>query len=148
MVKIPLSDRISSLTTSMIPEGNSTPARSTVCTIRVIRNSRVGNYVKELYNYRCQISGIALDTPHGPYAEACHVRPVGKPHNGPDSVDNVLCLSPNMHVLFDLGAITLTDNLRIMGMDGDLKSEPDHQLSIDHIRYHREHVYKGQKTTL
>jgi putative restriction endonuclease len=143
LVKIPSSDRISTLTTPLVPEGNTSPTRSTVYTTRVVRNSGVGNYVKELYNYRCQISGIALDTPHGPYAEACHVRPVGKPHNGPDSVDNVLCLSPNMHVLFDLGAITLTDNLRIMGMDADLKIKPEHPVLIDHIRYHREHIYKG-----
>lgn len=65
-----------------------------------------------LYDYKCQISDIKLEVPSGHYAEACHIKPVGKLHNGPDSVDNVLCLSPNMHVLFDLGAISLTDDFR------------------------------------
>jgi hypothetical protein len=35
------------------------------------------------------------------------MRPVGSPHHGPASVDNVLCLCPNDHVLFDRGVIAL-----------------------------------------
>jgi putative restriction endonuclease len=90
-----------------VPEGEASPIRSKVYSTRVIRSSEVGNYIKVLYGHKCQISGVRLDTPTGPYAEACHIRSVGKPHNGPDVPGNVLCLSPNIHVLFDLGAIAL-----------------------------------------
>ena len=123
------------------PEGQERPGRSTVYSTRVIRNSRIGNYVKNLYNHTCQITGVRLETPSGPYAEACHIRPVGRPHNGPDVVENVLCLSPNMHVLFDFGAITLSDDFNLSGMDGDLTLHPNHNLSLESIRYHRRHIY-------
>ena len=96
-----------------------------------------------MHNYTCQISRVKLSTPTGPYAEACHIRPVGRPHNGPDSVDNILCLSPNLHVLFDMGAIALADDLSVLGISGNLEVNPGHQISIYHIRYHREHIYKG-----
>jgi hypothetical protein len=33
--------------------------------------------------------------------EAAHIRPLGAPHNGPDTWDNTLCLCPNHHVPFD-----------------------------------------------
>ncbi len=39
------------------------------------------------------------------YAEAAHVRPLGKPHNGPDSPMIILC--PNHHLQFDRGIISL-----------------------------------------
>jgi len=43
--------------------------------------------------------------PAGPYAEAAHIRALGLPHNGPDVLENLLCLCPNDHVRFDAGAI-------------------------------------------
>lgn len=129
--------------TAMVPEGQEQPGRSKVYTTRVIRSSDVGNHVKGLYGHKCQVSGVRLDTPTGPYAEACHIQPLGRPHNGPDTVGNVLCLSPNMHVLFDQGAISLTDDLQVLGRGSALTIEPGHELSLDCIRYHREHIYKG-----
>jgi putative restriction endonuclease len=123
------------------PEGLERPGRSTVYTTRVIRNSEIGNYVKNLYNYTCQITGVSLETPSGQYAEACHIQPVGRPHNGPDIVENVLCLSPNMHVLFDFGAITLSNDFTLIGVDGELILHPVHNLSLECIRYHRVHIY-------
>ena len=125
------------------PDGEASPRRSKVYSTRVIRSSEVGNYIKAMYDYRCQISGVRLTTPIGPYAEACHIRPVGKPHNGPDVPGNVLCLSPNIHVLFDHGAIALSDDVEVLGMDADVSVDPNHYLDIDCIRYHREHIYNG-----
>ena len=125
------------------PEGYASPRRSKVYGTRVIRNSEVGNYVKSMYDYKCQISDVRLITPIGPYAEACHIRPVGNPHNGPDTPENMLCLSPNIHVLFDHGAISLSDDLEVLGMDADISLRPNHNLDIDCIRYHRKHIYSG-----
>lgn len=70
-------------------------------------------------------------------------QPVGQPHNGPDVVGNVLCLSPNMHVLFDLGAIGIADDFTILGRGGRLALDPEHEVSLEAIRYHREHVYRA-----
>jgi putative restriction endonuclease len=142
LVKIPTSEQIVTKSPLPAPEGTEQPTRSTVYTSRVIRNSEVGNYIKTLYDHTCQISGVRLAAHTGPYAEACHIQPVGAPHNGPDTVDNVICLSPNMHVLFDLGAISLTDDLKLLGIDKEIKIHADHRLSLDGIRYHRKHIYK------
>ena len=127
----------------MQPIGTDEPKRGSVYATRVMRSSTVGNFVKELYEHRCQITGERLETPTGPYAEACHIKPVGKPHSGPDQVENVLCLSPNMHVLFDLGAIAIADDLSILGRKGKLAVKPNHSVSLEAIRYHRAHVYRG-----
>ena len=59
---------------------------------------------------------MRLQVSSKPYAEACHIKPLGEPHNGPDQASNVLCLSPNMHVLFDYGAISINDDLTLLGM--------------------------------
>jgi len=130
-------DQIIMPTTLQTPRGNTKPKRSTVTTTRVVRNSKVCNYVKKIYEYTCQITGVKLDTPSGPYAEGCHIKPVGTPHNGPDVIENVLCLSPNMHVLFDLHAISLSDDLELLGMKGKLTVKPGHNIDLDCIRFHR-----------
>ena len=143
LVNISKNEQIKVDETTPVPDGKQRPGRSTVYVTRVIRNSAVGNYIKALYDYTCQISGYRLETPNGAYAETCHIRPVGKPHNGPDIIENVLCLSPNLHVLFDLGAITLGDNLEVIGTEARLHVDSKHKLSLECIRYHREHIYCG-----
>jgi putative restriction endonuclease len=142
LLRIPRAEQLVSSQVTPAPAGEQ-PVRSTVYTTRVIRNSEVGNQVRSLYHHTCQISGDRLETSNGPYAEACYIRPVGRPHNGPDIVGNVLCLSPNMHVLFDLGAITLSDDFSVIGKGVQLHVSPRHNLSLECIRYHREHIYCG-----
>ena len=143
LVRISESEEIHPGQAPSVPAGNQQPSRSAVYVTRIIRNSEVGNFVKSLYGHTCQISGDRLEAPNGPYAEACHIQPVGKPHNGPDTVENILCLSPNMHVLFDLGAITLSDNLDVIGKNVQLHVKPEHNLSLECIRYHREHIFSS-----
>jgi putative restriction endonuclease len=48
-----------------------------------------------------------------------------------------------MHVLFDYGAIGIADDLTILGLGSDLELNPGHELSLEAIRYHREHIYRG-----
>ena len=140
-IKLSNSEIITPIITSTPPQGLRVTQRTQVTTSRIIRSSNIGNYVKRLYDYTCQISGVQLDTPNGRYAEACHIQPVGKPHNGPDEVSNVLCLSPNMHVLFDLGAISINDDLTLIGIEGILNIRDEHDLSQEAIRYHRENIF-------
>src|SRR4030095_1595341 len=76
----------------------SRPSRRTSFVSRIIRNTRVGEDVKQLYDHRCQVCGTRVTTGNASYAECCHIRPLGAPHSGPDTIENVLCLCPNCHV--------------------------------------------------
>lgn len=79
--------------------------------------------------------------PAGPYSEAAHIRPLGAPHNGPDTEDNILCLCPNHHVLFDNGAISIADDLSLTGDDtSKLTVYENHLINHHYLAYHREHL--------
>jgi putative restriction endonuclease len=87
--------------------GPPTAPRRETTVLRIVRDTRQARRIKELYDYRCQMCGVRLEGLAGPYAEAAHIRPLGSPHNGPDTPENILCLCPNHHVLFDHGGIAL-----------------------------------------
>jgi hypothetical protein len=109
---------------------------------RILLDTAVTEQVKGLHHYRCQVCGTRLETAAGPYAEGAHVRPLGPPHDGPDSADNVLCLCPNHHVLFEHGAFSVADDLSCIGLQGKLRTVSGHTLSPAHLRYHRERIYR------
>ena len=71
--------------------------------------------------------------------EAAHIRPLGAPHNGPDTLDNTLCLCPNHHVLFDHSGITIDEDLSLVGVEGRLAVHSRHSINDNHLRYRREH---------
>lgn len=98
---------------SPLPAGDDTvPTYSAVQ--RMVRNTAVTQAVKDLYDHTCQICGTRLETSSGPYAEGCHVIPRGKPHHGPDTPANVLCLCPNCHVRFDRGGFYIDGDLTVV----------------------------------
>jgi len=107
--------------------------------LRIVRDTKQAIEIKKLYNHQCQVCGVRLEGPGGPYAEAAHVQPLGEPHRGPDSKDNILCLCPNHHVLFDLGAFTIADDLSLIGTPGSLRLYGSHHLNNDYLRYRRDH---------
>ncbi|GMA31580.1 hypothetical protein GCM10025875_15720 [Litorihabitans aurantiacus] len=110
---------------------------------RIVRNSAVTQWVKDLYGGRCQFCGIVLETAAGAYSEGAHVRALGSPNDGPDTVDNVLCLCPNDHVLFDKGALYVADGKIVRSHDGfvlgELTVRAGHTVREEHFAYHREH---------
>ncbi|WP_220793108.1 YDG/SRA domain-containing protein [Nocardioides stalactiti] len=124
------------------PLGAKKPSRNAGVQVRVVRDTAVSHWVKELYGYACQICDQILDLPVGNYAEGAHIRPLGAPHHGPDTVDNMLCLCPTHHVLFDKGAIVITDDLGVLdhhGHDlGTLTVKAGHLIYHDHFRHHRD----------
>lgn len=129
-----------------LPGGNETPGRRTVETQRIVRLTEVGRRVKALHDSTCQVCGVRLETDVGPYAEAAHIRPLGRPHDGPDTPENVLCLCANCHVLFDKGAFAVGDNLTLVGArSGVLRVHEKHNISLVMLAYHHEHVYVGAK---
>jgi putative restriction endonuclease len=123
-------------------EAPARPARTATEVQRLVRRTEAVQKVKQLHDYTCQICGMRLETPAGPYAEGAHIRPLGRPHDGPDVIENVLCLCPNDHVRFAYGEIMVLDDLTIVGRDGTaqghLRVAPDHALVKEYLAYHRE----------
>jgi putative restriction endonuclease len=110
---------------------------------RIIRETKTAQYIKDLYENKCQVCGIQIKTPVGFYSEAAHIKGLGKPHNGPDTKENILCLCPNHHTMFDLGIITIDDDFKVIGLeDYVLKVSPKHKIDKEFLKYHREHHYK------
>ncbi|MDQ3913133.1 MAG: HNH endonuclease [Actinomycetota bacterium] len=106
---------------------------------RLVRDTAQARRIKALYGYRCQMCGTRLEGLAGPYAEAAHIRPLGAPHHGPDTSDNILCLCPNHHVLLDHGGVGIGEDLSLIGTEARLRVHPRHQISDEHLRYRREH---------
>ncbi|SMD37660.1 5-methylcytosine-specific restriction enzyme A [Reichenbachiella faecimaris] len=94
----------------------------------ILRKKPLVDRLKKLYDNTCQICGtkIALGNKRF-YSEAHHIVPLGKPYNGKDRLDNMICVCPNHHVQLDLKAIRLERN--------SLKLKR-HELSNDFINHH------------
>ncbi|MDR6637405.1 YDG/SRA domain-containing protein [Paenarthrobacter nitroguajacolicus] len=115
-----------------------TPPRRSAHANRIIRNYDVAASVKRLYDNTCQMCGTRLITAVGPYSEGAHIRPLGIPHNGPDTLENILCLCPNCHVLFDGHALTVRQDSTVMNLGrptGKLRVVEAHGLNYDHLAY-------------
>lgn len=118
--------------------GNPKPKRVEVTTQRVVRTTAVAESVKGMYGYACQRCGTKIVTSAGPYAEAAHIRPLGRPHDGPDVTSNVLCLCPNCHTEFDYGLWAIADDLSLVGSAGKLNVLSVHGLDMQHLAYRRQ----------
>ncbi|MGK9459792.1 YDG/SRA domain-containing protein [Streptomyces sp. G6] len=121
--------------------GNEAPERITSTVQRIVRNSAVKRQVKAWHDNQCQICSMRIKVPGGSYSEGAHIRPLGSPHNGPDTTGNVLCLCPNCHVMLDAGAIVIEDDLTVIrgGQPaGTLRTHPQHTIDRDCVRHHRE----------
>ncbi len=106
--------------------------------MRIVRDTQIALSVKELYDFKCQVCGTAIKTKSGYYAEGAHIKPLGKPHNGDDSLSNILCLCPNHHVMLDKGTLAISDDHTLLGVEsGELNVHPKHELNVDNLRYHR-----------
>ena len=127
------------------PEGTSSaaeastlpPGRASITYDRLKRNVKLVERVKEIYKNTCQVCGIQLSTALGTYAEAAHIQPLGKPHNGMDTLSNLLCLCPNHHKQLDHFAFSIADDLSLIGMEGKIMVKKPHQLNSEVLGYHR-----------
>jgi len=103
----------------------------------LIRDTKKALKIKKDYDYTCQVCGQRLEIHGAPYAEAHHLKPLGGIHGGPDSVDNILCLCPNHHVLFDYFAMPLEP--------AKIRLNEKHKLRPSFIKYHNEQVRNRSK---
>jgi 5-methylcytosine-specific restriction enzyme A len=100
----------------------------------IVRNNSLVRILKDIYRNTCQICETSLQIAENKYySEVHHIKPLGSPHNGPDKLDNMICICPNCHVLLDLGVIEL--NLKIL-------KNTKHIIDNEYIVYHNE-VIKG-----
>lgn len=94
----------------------------------ILRNKALVNRIKKLYNNTCQICGLQLNVGKDKYySEVHHIIPLGKPHNGKDSLDNMICVCPNCHVQLDLKSKFLDENTFAVSR---------HHISANYIKYH------------
>ena len=98
------------------------------------------NELKIRYNNVCQICGTQIKIGENKYySEVHHIWPLGKPHNGSDTLDNMVCVCPNCHTLLDYKAIHL--NKEIFKV---LK----HNIADANIKYHNTLNVKWNQKTL
>jgi hypothetical protein len=114
------------------------PERIMTTTYRILRDTALALRVKLLHHYECQICGHTINLPDGSrYAEAHHILPLGKPHDGPDEIANILCLCPNHHAECDYGVrqILLEELRQIEG----------HKVGRQFVDYHNRRIFGEQK---
>ncbi|MEU7470222.1 HNH endonuclease [Streptomyces sp. NPDC044984] len=109
----------------------------------IVRDEALARKVKELEGDRCQICDTALRYLNRPYSQAAHIRGLGRPHHGPDELQNLLCLCANCHVLFDGLEIYVDSDGLVRGTrDGreprPLRRDPGHPVDEAHLGYHRD----------
>jgi hypothetical protein len=110
------------------------PERLQTVVSRIVRDTALARKVKATHDFECQICGKSIQLTSGEkYAEAHHIRPLGKPHNGPDVAANILCLCPNHHAELDFGTRKLDA--------ADLRTTETHVLGLEYLKYHNEEVY-------
>ena len=99
---------------------------------RILRDTVLARIVKEENHYECEICGETLNLKEGRlYAEAHHIMPLGRSHDGPDVRENIICVCPNDHVRLDYGAIAL-DIRELSGV------------GKEYVDYHNEKIYKNK----
>ncbi|MFE2496812.1 YDG/SRA domain-containing protein [Streptomyces scopuliridis] len=117
--------------------------RSPLSVQRVVRSTAIANLVKQIHDFTCQVCGIRLQLRAGrAYAEAAHIRSLGRPHGGADAIGNLLCLCPNCHVLMDAGMLVINDDLTVVSradstMLGVLRETREHRIDREALAYHR-----------
>ncbi len=98
----------------------------------ILRKQSLVDKIKKSYNNTCQICGIKINiSKKKAYSEVHHIIPLGKPHNGKDSLDNLICVCPNHHIQLDYFSIIIDiDSLKLV----------KHKISEASVTYHNERV--------
>ena len=108
---------------------------------RILRDTELARKIKALHKNICQVCGETILLRNGEtYSEAHHIKPLGKPHNGPDIAENIIILCPNHHVLFDYCAISLEAD--------SLRSVQGHVIGSAYIAYHNARIFQDSDASL
>jgi len=126
-----------------VPLGGGLPDKVPSVVLRIVRNSDVTQWVKDLYDYTCLFCSTRLEVDAGAYSEGAHIRPLGGAHQGVDEVENVISLCPNDHVLFDKGALYVDEALQLIRTStGEVLKilEFRHDVRPSYFAYHRQRI--------
>ncbi|MCY4137705.1 MAG: HNH endonuclease [Rhodobacteraceae bacterium] len=109
------------------------------------RDRKKAAALRQRYGNICQFCGLKLQVAKDcHYSEAAHIKGLGKPHDGPDKVSNMLVLCPNHHIQFDRGILSLhkvgtTYRIRSKVAGDPLHNKPIylcHEIDDACVRYH------------
>lgn len=94
----------------------------------ILRKKSLVDKIKKLYNNTCQLCETRLEIKNQQYyCEVYHIVPLGKPYNGKDSLDNMICVCPNCHTQLDFKAIRITlESIKVL----------KHEVSPKSIEFH------------
>lgn len=117
---------------------------------RVNRDTSLSERLKKLYKHRCQVCDEYLEKPNGAIAVGAHIKALGRPHNGPDHLSNMLCLCPNHHAQFDAFSFFVDSRtFEIKGSPGlagkALTVSKKHQIDPNFIKYHQSLYEQAQR---
>ncbi len=108
---------------------------------RILRDTKLARQIKSLHQFKCQICGDTIELSNGTkYAEAHHLKPLGSPHNGPDTAENIICVCPNHHVYLDYGAIRLEKDKLIIHLQ--------HSIGNEYIDYYNKVIFEKSAEVL
>jgi putative restriction endonuclease len=134
------------------PSGNANPDRRFKSSSSLVRNQANVDWIKDLYANICQVCRVQLMTDAGSISIGAHIQGLGKPHNGPDVVGNMLCLCHNCHAIFDSGSFYINNDRKTItwlhkpNTDGvltystELYSKSEHQIGLSYVQAHRRQV--------
>ena len=121
------------------PMGSEAPEYAQQTVYRILRDSELARKIKLLHEHTCQLCETKILLINKPYSEAHHIKPLGFPHYGPDIAENIIVVCPNCHASLDFFALEL--------QPGSLRKVDGHDIALEYIRYHNEHVSaKFEKT--
>lgn len=110
--------------------------RKNMTVYRILRDTELARFLKQLHQNKCQICGETLKISNiKTYSEAHHIKPLGFPHSGPDIAENIIIVCPNHHALLDFGALELN-------LDNILNTT-NHKISKEFIDYHNAKIIKN-----
>ena len=115
---------------------------------RLKRNVKLSEQIKDLYDFKCQVCNTYLKTPYGGIAIGAHIKGLGNPHNGPDVLENMICLCPNHHEQFDdYGYYIEPDTLEIKGLEEfegkKITINKKHKIDKELLKYHYDQYKKN-----
>lgn len=117
----------------IFPSGDLDPEvlteRARIEVSRIIRDAVIVRKVKALHDHTCQVCRQRLELRSGQYySEAHHLKPLGTPHNGPDSLSNLICVCPTCHVKLDYAAMEIEID--------KLSTVEGHKIAMVYVAYH------------
>lgn len=136
------------------PSDYEAPERKKRTSLTPLRDKAISDKVKKFYNRVCQVCNVPLKgNITGNISIGAHIKPVGRPHNGPDVIENILCLCPNHHSLFDEYGFTINEQFELIGLveklprnkDKILRVDKKHKINPEFLRYHNEKYFELSK---